>query len=170
MPPNYSNPQKWGMKLSRYDLTESNGLPYVSLARATITSRHKLSLRSSVLDATAFRQEMMRQFIGFFSVLRSTATVEYLGGPLVVLSQYRNATVSSLLDIINLAVRHIVPLRRGSATVSSRSRANRGYAALLITVGPNSRPVVICPAMSVPRPPRCKGPAPERPRIFPTFI
>jgi len=74
------------MKLSRYDLTESNGLPYVPLARATITSRHKLSLRPSVLDATAFRQEMMRQLIGFFSVLRSAATVAYFGDSLVVLS------------------------------------------------------------------------------------
>jgi len=86
VPPNYSNPQKWGMKLSRYDLTESNGLPYVPLARATITSRHKLSVWTSVLDATAFRQEMMRQLIGFFSVLRSAATVAYFGDSLVVLS------------------------------------------------------------------------------------
>lgn len=67
-------------------LAESNRLSYVSLARATITSRHKLPVWPSVLNEAILWQESVRQRIGLFSVSRSAATVEYLGDLLVVLS------------------------------------------------------------------------------------
>lgn len=76
---------------------------------------------------------MVRQLIRSSPILRFAATPKDYGGFLLVLALDGVGPVSSRLDIIDFAVRHITAPWTESAAVCLRSIGIRRYATLLVT-------------------------------------